>query len=174
MLSTISRVLLVLVIAALLAGAELYKWMDENGVVHYTDTPPDGQKAAQIDISPPAPTAPPPEANAPDPAATDATWYEQWLAEQRERKALERQRQQEKTTVRRHEQTQMLEQCEEARQRLWILKTQCPVFFDGQGVLRAKCPHESIWVYPGELRYLSDEERSTMIRHYEEVLEGCK
>lgn len=178
MLSMIGRALLIPVVAGLLAGplgaAEVYKWVDENGVVHYTDTPPERQQAEPVEISPPAATTSPPEASAPEQAATSTNWYEQWLAEQRERKALEKQRREEKTASRRDEQTQMLRQCAEAWERLWILKTQCPVFFDGQGVLRSKCPHESVWVYEGELRYLSDEERAIMIRHYEEVLEGCK
>jgi len=50
---------------------------------------------------------------------------------------------------------------------------QCLAFFDGQGVLRVKCPYDTIWVYKGELRYISDEERASMIGHYEDVLEGC-
>lgn len=178
MLSLIGRALLIPVLAGLLAGplgaAEVYKWVDENGVVHYTDTPPERRQAEPVEISPPAATAPPPEASAPEQAATDSNWYEQWLAEQRERKALERQRREEKTTVRRDEQTHMLEQCAQARQRLRILETQCPVFFDGQGILRVVCPNQTIWAFKGEPRYLSDQERASMIAHYRAQLAECE
>jgi hypothetical protein len=178
MLSTIGRALLIPVVAGLLAGplcaAEVYKWVDENGVVHYTDTPPERQQAEQVEISPPAATTSPPEASAPEQAATSTNWYEQWLAEQRERKALEKQRREEKTTVRRDEQTHMLEQCAQARQRLKVLETQCPVFFDGQGILRVKCPYDTVYAFKGDFRYLSDEERASMIAHYQVQLAECE
>lgn len=178
MLSMIGRVLLVPVIAGLLAGAlgaaEVYRWVDENGVVHYTDTPPERRQAEQVEISPPAATTPPPEASALEQAATNSNWYEQWLAGQRERKALERQRREEKTAVRRDQQTHMLEQCAQARQRLKVLETQCPVFFDGQGILRVKCPYDTVYVFKGDFHYLSDEERASMVWHYRQQVEECE
>ena len=30
--------------------ADMYKWIDENGNVHYTDSPPPGQKAKKLDL----------------------------------------------------------------------------------------------------------------------------
>jgi len=33
-------------------NAELYKWTDELGRIHFTDTPPEGAKAKPIDIGP--------------------------------------------------------------------------------------------------------------------------
>lgn len=30
------------------AGAEIYKWVDENGVVHFSDTPPPGKEAEKL------------------------------------------------------------------------------------------------------------------------------
>jgi len=33
-------------------SAELYKWTDELGRIHFTDTPPEGAKAKSIDIGP--------------------------------------------------------------------------------------------------------------------------
>jgi len=171
-----SRSLLLSLAALLLCGAELYKWVDENGVVHYSETPPQDRAAATIELAP----APAPSTTADDSTGRDATqaaeaaWYEQWLAEQRERKRLEKQRLEEKSLSRAEEETHWLEQCATARRRLEILETACPVFFDGQGVLRVKCPHETVWVHKGELRYLSDDERATMLRHYRQQLEDCK
>ena len=46
---------LVLILAALLAmttaaHAEVYKWVDEDGNVHFTDTPPPKQKTEEVKI----------------------------------------------------------------------------------------------------------------------------
>jgi hypothetical protein len=175
MLPGCNRILWISLAAGLLAGAEVYKWVDENGVVHYTETPPEGQQTTPIEVAPPAASAPTPEANAPE-AATDTNWYEQWATEQRERKALERRRKEEKTAVRRDEQTHMLEQCAQARGRLEVLEIQCPVFFDGQGILHTACPNQPYWGwgFEGEWRYISDGERASMIAHYQEQLEACE
>ena len=35
---------------ALPAFADMYKWIDENGKVHYTDSPPPGKKAKKLDL----------------------------------------------------------------------------------------------------------------------------
>ena len=32
------------------ATADMYKWVDEGGKVHYTDSPPPGQKAKKLDL----------------------------------------------------------------------------------------------------------------------------
>lgn len=42
------------------AQAEVYRWVDENGKVHYGDRPPVSQKAREIDIKATEPAAPPP------------------------------------------------------------------------------------------------------------------
>jgi len=41
---------LLLVCLALPATAAVYKWVDENGEVHYGDTPPPGGEARQVDL----------------------------------------------------------------------------------------------------------------------------
>jgi hypothetical protein len=170
---TITRMLLISLAAGLLAGAEVYKWVDENGVVHYTDTPPESQQALQIDVSPPAePVLPPEQAPTEEVGKSDA-WYEQWLAEQRERKLREKQQREEKTSARAAEETEMLERCATARRRQETLEKACPVFFDGQGVLRVKCPYETAFVFKGDFRYLSDEERANMLQNYREQVEDC-
>ena len=168
--------ILILTLATLLGGAELYKWVDENGVVHYSETPPRDQAAAAIELAPaPAQPASAEESSDQDVAQAPGTaWYDQWLAEQRERKRLEKQRVEEKNLSQAEEATRLLEQCATARRRLEILETACPVFFDGQGVLRVKCPHETIWVFKGEKRYISDDERTTMLRHYRQQVEDCE
>jgi hypothetical protein len=173
---TIGYILILIIAALLLGGAELYKWVDENGVVHYSETPPQDRAAAAIELAPiPAQPAAADESSGQKVTpASETAWYEQWLAEQRERKRLEKQKSEEQSLSHAAERTRLLEQCATARRRLEILETACPVFFDGQGVLRVKCPHETIWVHRGELRYLSDEERATMLRHYRQQAEDCE
>jgi len=172
----IAPTILLSLAALLLCGAELYKWVDENGVVHYSETPPQDRAAATIELAPaPAQPAVADESSGGDVTqATETAWYEQWLAEQRERKRLEKQRAEEQSLSLAEQETRMLEQCATARRRVEILATACPVFFDGQGVLRVKCPHQAVWVYKGEPRYLSDEERATMLRHYRQQIEDCE
>lgn len=43
-------VVLPLLLAAVPAEAEVYKWTDETGKVHYSDAPPPGQKAKQVKL----------------------------------------------------------------------------------------------------------------------------
>lgn len=47
------RIVLVVVLAviALPANSEIYKWVDENGVTHYTQTPPQTQEAEKVGVS---------------------------------------------------------------------------------------------------------------------------
>lgn len=40
---------MVLMVAGL-AVADMYKWVDETGKVHYTDSPPPGKKAQKLDL----------------------------------------------------------------------------------------------------------------------------
>jgi hypothetical protein len=176
MQKAISRILCLCVVSGFLAGAEIYKWVDEEGVTHYTDRPPEDEQATGIEIPQSAPADPAAaEAAAsgatPDPAT--GLWYEQWLAKQSERKAVEKQQRELESARRQADQADLQTRCSIARQRLAILKTQCPVFFDGQGVLRVLCPRQATWAYEGEPRYISDDERASMIRHYEQELHGC-
>ena len=44
--------------APLIAGAQVYKWTDAQGTVHYTDTPPPQQRASQIKTPQPGEAGP--------------------------------------------------------------------------------------------------------------------
>jgi hypothetical protein len=175
MTSTAIRIVSLCAVAGLLAGADIYKWVDEDGVVHYTDKQPEDRQSAEIRITPP-PVIPAPADAAAESAAADDTgqaWYEQWLAQQRERKALEKEQRETGLANRRDQETHWLELCANARQRHELLGLQCPVFFDGQGVLRARCPNQATWYYEGQLRYLSDAERADLLSFYEAQLADC-
>ncbi len=43
-------VLLLLLLAPLVGQAALYKWVDANGVTHYSETPPQNGKAATLNV----------------------------------------------------------------------------------------------------------------------------
>jgi hypothetical protein len=49
---------LLLAALPLAAGAQAYRWVDENGQVHYSQTPPPGKKAEPVAPAPPPAAAP--------------------------------------------------------------------------------------------------------------------
>lgn len=72
----------------LAAGAQgLYKWVDEKGVVHYSDTPPAGKPGQKLNIAPP----PPLDSQAPQ---RSRSWQEQ-LQDSNERRHQEEKQQME-------------------------------------------------------------------------------
>ena len=53
-----SAALLALAVVALPASAQMYKWTDASGRIHYSDTPPPEGKAEEIKVAPAAAPAP--------------------------------------------------------------------------------------------------------------------
>ena len=154
--------------------ADVYKWVDENGIVHYSDQPPEDRPGTEMPVQTMPERGSRPKTDESGESAGSPTWYDQWLAEQRERKRLEREERQQHSAERGALQAHMLEVCAEARQRLEVLETPCRAFFDGRGVLRSWCPNQATWVYRGEFRFVEDDERADMIRHYREQREACE
>ena len=66
-----ARVLLAmgLLLCAAPTSAQMYKWVDDKGVTHYSESPPPGRKAQQVQTTP----APSPPAT-PKPAEPASTW----------------------------------------------------------------------------------------------------
>lgn len=152
------------------ALAEVYKWVDEQGVIHYTDRPPEGRQSTEMALpTPPEPQAP--AATTASPAET--TWYDQWLTEQRERRRLQALEREAESTARGAEQAHMLEVCAKVRQSLEVLETPCRAFFDGRGVLRNWCRHQITFAYTGDFRFVEDDERASMIQHHRQQLREC-
>ena len=53
--------LVALALAATTAAAQIYKWVDEKGVTHYSESPPPDKKATKVETGPasaPAPASP--------------------------------------------------------------------------------------------------------------------
>jgi len=74
----------VLVLSVAVIGAGVYKWVDEEGVSHYSDTAPREQRAREMDIQPGVPPG-----DGPAKPAT-RTWQEQEQAFQKRRAERER------------------------------------------------------------------------------------
>ena len=72
------------------ATAQVFKWVDEKGVTHYGERPPQGQKAQPVEAKPlTTPAAGP--ASSPGKAQGSENWQEQNLEFQRRRIQRERQ-----------------------------------------------------------------------------------
>lgn len=67
------------------ASAEIFKWVDENGQTHYSQSPPESGEAETIDVPPPPPIAPESDNN-----EVDALIEKQQADEQAELEAQEK------------------------------------------------------------------------------------
>ena len=117
---------------AALASNDLYKWVDEKGVVHYSDKPPAGKSGQKLNVAP----QPPLEGRTPK---RERGWQEQ------QQDANERRYQEEKDQKEAQKEARAAEQkCLQARSALASLKQERPLYRMGQD---------------GERIYLEDEER---------------
>ena len=107
----------------LAAGAQgLYKWVDEKGVVHYSDTPPAGKPGQKLNIAPP----PPLDSQAPQ---RSRSWQEQLQDSNERRHQEEKQQMEARQKVREAEQ-----KCLRARSALDSLQRDRPLYrVDQQG-----------------------------------------
>jgi len=125
----------------LLAG--LYKWVDEKGVTHYSDTPPPKGKAIKV-----------PEPSLPATGGTEATKQKSWkeLEQEFRVRQLERER-----AEREEEAEREAGQIADARR-----KRECA---NAHARINFLAGRKIIWRYTAEGKriYLSDEERSAEI-----------
>jgi hypothetical protein len=149
------------------ALAEVYKWVDEHGVVHFSDKMPQSTQPETIEIPPETERAP---------ANIGAGVYDEAIEEARAwRKQHEAERQQSRDEREAREQSEhtSADSCARAIHRLNILKTPCPVFYDGAGYLRDQCPGLYL-AYAGERTYVDDSERAELIEHYSRIVAMCR
>ena len=130
-------VLLSLVLLPLAAAAQMYKWVDEKGVTHYSETPPPDGKGAKVDIKPSGPATQPP--------ATD--WKQKELDTRQQRIQKEQQEQNQKAQEQ-NVNSARRNNCLEAQRQLNIAQTPRPVFQVNE---------------KGEKVYLDDKERQREI-----------
>ena len=161
-----SVVLLVFAVATI-GASEVYKWVDADGVVHYSDKPPPNGQSIEIGI-------------ADDPPERDTSGspgvYDDVIEQQRIRKeslAKEREEADRALRAREEEESKSAEACSQAIHYLNTLRKQCPVFYDGAGILRAQCPGY-YYFYEGDRTYIEDDERQALIEHYSTIVDGCR
>jgi uncharacterized protein DUF4124 len=143
-----------LLLCAAPSFAQMYKWVDDKGVTHYSESPPPGRKSQQIQTTPstsPAPT--------PKPAEPASTWgdkeraFRQRTIEREYAEETKRKKDAERVAMRR-------EACLEARYMIEALNSGVPVY-----KLNEK----------GEREYLADNVRADSLRRAKENAETyCK
>ena len=145
-----------------LGGSELYKWVDENGVVHYTDKPPQDQQSIEVmDVQ--------------DETKQGESVYNKVIEQQRTRREYKAQQREQEAVERKAKQAEKSEiqvDCSRAIHYLNILKKQCRVFYDGAGILRDQCPGY-YFAYEGQRSYIDDNERQELIEHYSRIVGDC-
>lgn len=163
----------VLIAIALLAGiagpsvADVCKWVDKQGVVHYAETCPRGVTSTKIQ------TADPPSQEEVEAAIARSR---QMLAERQARKDLKKKEQE----LMEQEQQDLLERgnamqesCIEARWSLQALTKTLPVYYDEDDQLHWARSLHDYW-YEGERTYVDDQQRQSEIAHYQRVeAENC-
>jgi len=142
-------------------GAEVYRWVDEDGNVHFSDAPPEQHSAEKIVTQEHVPK-PPDEGELRRRALlkqADAE-AERILAEREAERAAHKQELEDQSR------TDAL--CADARTRLAILNEQKPMHYDADGHLRAQWRQDP---YQGARTYLSDAERASLRNDMESLVE---
>jgi hypothetical protein len=96
------------------AAAQMYKWVDEKGVTHYSETPPPDGKAAKVDIRPAT-------GGGSTPAGGDWKQRELESKQQRIQKDQDQQQEQKQSSAR-------YNNCTEAQRQLAIAQQPRPLF----------------------------------------------
>lgn len=152
----------VLTLFSLGAGPGIYKWVDDEGNVHYGDSPPDNVEAEPVHIE-----SHTPEERAPTSSrlVEDAENRYRRLEQEREARAVARE---EEGRVRRD----LDQRCVYLRKQLISLQQQLPVYKDEDGKFRTVSQYDA---YEGNREYLDDATRAREIeRVTAEMLIVCE
>lgn len=142
---------LLMAVLAFQANAQggLYKWVDEKGVVHYSDTPPPGKGGQKLK------TPSQPLLDGASPPQRSRSWQEQ-LQDANERRFQEEKRQKEQEQKSR----EAAEKCQRARYALDSLKRERPLYRVDQ---------------QGERVFMEDEERRRLVEGWQQQADAyCK
>lgn len=148
------------------AFADIYKWVDKDGKVHFGDKPPQGMESERMQVEPSAVPVQPDEGEL----------RRRRLLEQAEKDAARRiEAQRARAAAEQAEKEEHLAQeqrCLEARKQLAVLQEQLPVYRDEEGKFRAKWLHDT---YQGERKYLDDAIRTSEIkRARQKIATNCQ
>ena len=130
-------------------ASEVYKRVDDEGNVYYSDTPPENVESerVQVDVAPP-------------PGDASAERVLERAEQTRERLAAERAAQTAADEAEAARHAADRQRCDFAPQQLISLQQNLPVYRDETGKLRARSEYD---VYDGEREYLDDEQRALEI-----------
>jgi Domain of unknown function (DUF4124) len=110
--------LLALVALSLPAVAQVYKWVDEKGVAHYSETPPPDGKAAKIELKPSTGTPPP---------VPETDWKQKEL-DARQQRIQKEQKEQQREAQEHNQEAARHNKCLEARRRLDLMQRPAAVY----------------------------------------------
>ena len=139
---------LVWALAALPAAAAMYKWVDEKGVTHYSESPPpDGRKATKVE-----PKVVPPSG----PGAAPVDWKKREQDSRKQR--IEREQADEASKARAHnEYAERANRCNQAKRDLEVLNLQVPVYSKNER---------------GERVYVEDKDRAAEMAAARRIIEA--
>ena len=148
----------IMAIAGISLGA-IYKWVDEEGRVHYSDNPTDKHKTKEVDVEP----GPPKEEV--DKAIEQAENLKQRSLEEPAKEAVDQSENENQLAQKQY--------CLEVRQQLAVLQEMhLPVYRDEQSKFRAKWDYDT---YQGKREYLDNAMRASAIEQaHGKVAANCK
>lgn len=148
------------------AFADIYKWIDKDGVVHYSDQPSQDIKSERTQIKP---------ATAPDLSDKGELRQRQKLEqtkEELERRIEARRAMAASVRAEREERLAQAQRCLEERKQLSILQMQLPTYRDETGKFRVKWKYDT---YQGEREYIDDTTRASEIeRVRQKIMTLCQ
>jgi len=150
-----------------LCASEIYRWVDENGVVHYTDTAPEDQTTTEIEISEPPTAAERKEAEAIYRQAIEQSRQRQ-LSEQDAPASAESARQEKNTVI-----TPGRIRCYEAYLAIQDLESRGDVYKDEAGRIHSWNSLHSFWYESYRKRLNDSEKRDHITKYLEEMDRYC-
>jgi hypothetical protein len=133
--------------------ADIYKWVDEDGKIHFGDIPPQDVESERMQVQPMV-----------FPVHPEGELRRRRLLEQAEKDAARRiEAGRAKAAAERaelEERSAKEQRCREARKQLAVLQEKLPIYRDEEGKLRAKWLRDT---YRGERQYLDDAMRTSEI-----------
>jgi uncharacterized protein DUF4124 len=139
-------------------GDTIYKWVDDRGVTHYSQTPPSGRQASEVPIH-----SPPPASGAPADKGVSDDWRqrdEELQKRWKEKRAAEAQVE----TQRQSERGQRPEKCRKAREELARLMATKPAI-KGRPTISLLDPETG-----GEVELMNNAERTQKIEQTEQAV----
>jgi len=162
-----SAVLIMLIVFSGPGVAEICKWVDKNGVAHYSKTCPENVDSAEIKIQ-----APPSQEQVEE-AVRRLEQLQEKRKVQREIKNQQAEKRAAEKQQLRAEKDAQRELCVEANINLQVLRTTRPVYYDEVGRLHIQWLFDSD-LYEGKRRYIEDDERQVSFERWNQIaLDNC-